>query len=51
LSNVTRFLDFFLGGGITTISNFFHKVVRQHTEDMMGSTIWDLLEIYLAFQQ
>jgi len=29
----------------------FHKVVWQHTEGMVGSIIWVLLEIYLAFQQ
>jgi len=29
----------------------FHKVVRQRTEGMVGSIIWMLLEIYLAFQQ
>jgi len=25
--------------------------MRQHTEGMVGSIIWILLEIYLAFQQ
>ena len=34
----------------TRTSNF-RKVVRQHTEGMVGSTTWVLLEIYLAFQQ
>jgi len=34
----------------TQTSNF-HKVVRQHTEGMMGSIIWILLEIYFCFQQ
>jgi len=36
----------------TRTSNF-RKLVRQHTEGMMGSTIWVLylLEIYLSFQQ
>jgi len=29
----------------------FRKVVRQHTEDMVGSIIWVLLEICVAFQQ
>ena len=29
----------------------FRKVVQQHTEGMMGSITWLLLEIYLAFQQ
>jgi len=29
----------------------FRKVVRQHTEGMVGSIIWVWLQIYLAFQQ
>jgi len=29
----------------------FRKVVRQHTEGMVGTITWVLLEIYLAFQQ
>ena len=29
----------------------FRRVVRHHTEGMVGSIIWVLLEIYLAFQQ
>jgi len=29
----------------------FRKVVRQHTEGMVGNIILVLLEIYLAFQQ
>jgi len=29
----------------------FRKVVRPHTEGMVGSIIWVVLEIYLAFQQ
>jgi len=29
----------------------FHKVVWQHTEGMVESITWILLEIYLAFQQ
>ena len=29
----------------------FRKVVRQHTEGMVGSTTFVLLEIYLAFQE
>jgi len=29
----------------------FRKVVWQHTEGMMESIIWILLEIYLSFQQ
>ena len=37
---------------ITTIhTSKFRKVVWQHTEDMVGSIIWFLLEIYVAFQQ
>jgi len=48
--NVTRFIDFFWIYHNFTNSNFC-KVVRQHTEGMMGSIIWVLLEIYLAFQQ
>jgi len=34
----------------TRTSNF-RKVVRQHTEGMVGSIAWILLEIYLSFQQ
>jgi len=29
----------------------FRKVVREHTEVMMGSIIWILLEIYFSLQQ
>jgi len=29
----------------------FRKVVRQHTEGVVGSIIWVLLKIYLAFLQ
>jgi len=29
----------------------FRNVVPKHTEGMVGSIIWDLLEIYLAFQE
>ena len=29
----------------------FCKVVRQHTEGMIGSIIWILLEMYFSFQQ
>ena len=29
----------------------FRKVVRQHTEGMMGNVIWILFEIYVSFQQ
>ena len=34
----------------TRTSNF-RKVVRQHTEGMVGNIIWILLEIYFSFQQ
>ena len=34
----------------TRISNFCN-VVWQYTEGMVGSILWVLLEIYLAFQQ
>jgi len=34
----------------TRTSNF-RKVVRQHTESMVGSIVYILLEIYLSFQQ
>jgi len=50
LSNVTRFLDrFFKLPQIRTSK--FRKIVRQHTEGMVGSMIWVLLEIYFSFQQ
>jgi len=29
----------------------FRKVVPHHTEGMVGSIIWILLEIYVSFQQ
>ena len=29
----------------------FSKAVQQHTEGMVGSMIWILLEIYFSFQQ
>ena len=29
----------------------FRKVVRQHTEGVIASIIWVLLEIYFSFQQ
>jgi len=32
-------------------SSNFRMVVRQHTEGVVGSIIWVLLEIYLPFQQ
>ena len=54
LSNVTRFFRFFWGEGgklpqIWT-SNFY-KVAHQHTEHMVASIMWILLEIYLSLQQ
>jgi len=52
LSNVTRFLDCFFGGKLPQFhTSNFRKVVRQHTEGMVGSTMSVLLEIYLAFEQ
>jgi len=53
LSNVTWFLDFFFRKlpQFHTSNLNFCKVVRQHTEDMVGSIILVLLRIYLAFQQ
>jgi len=33
-----------------TRSSNFHQVVLKHTEGMVGSIIWFLLEIYLALQ-
>jgi len=50
LSYVIRFLDYFLKLPQIWTSNFC-KVVRQHTEGMVGSIIWVLLEIYVSFQQ
>ena len=34
-----------------TQTSKFRKVVRQHTEGVVGSIIWILLKIYLSFQQ
>jgi len=51
LSNVTRFLKYFFWKLPQFHTSNFRKVVRQHTEDMVGSIIWVLLEICLAFQQ
>ena len=45
-----QFLDCFLKITQIRTSNFC-KVVWQHTEGMVESIIWVLLEIYLAFQQ
>ena len=50
LSNLARFLDFFWKLPQFHTSNF-RKIVRQHTEGMVGSITWILLQIYLAFQQ
>ena len=33
------------------MSHTFCKVVQQHTEGVVGSIVWILLEIYLSFQQ
>jgi len=52
LSNVTRFLDCFFFWKLPQFhTSNFRKVVRQHTEGMVGSTMSVLLEIYLAFEQ
>jgi len=53
LSNVTRFSVVFLEFKLPQFrTSNFRKVVRQHTESMVGSVIsFVLLEIYLAFQQ
>ena len=60
LSNVTRFLDCFFFKLPQFHTSNFRKVVQQHflltftylhTEGVVGSIIWVLLEIYLAFQQ
>jgi len=36
---------------IATNSNFFCKVVQQHTEGMVGHITWRLLEIYFSLEQ
>ena len=36
---------------IATNSNFFCKVVQQHTEGMVGHITWLLLEIYFSLEQ
>ena len=41
---------FFLETTTNSNSNF-RKVVRQHTEGMVGTIIWVLLEIYFSFWQ
>jgi len=51
LSNVKRFLDCFFWKSPQFQTYNFRKVVRQHTEGMVESIIWVLLEIYLSFQQ
>jgi len=51
LSNLTRFLDCFFFWKLPQFhASNFRKLVRQHTEGMVRSIIWVLLEIYLAFQ-
>ena len=49
-SNVT-FSSAFYSRYAKTWSSKFRKLLQQHTEGMMESIIWILLEIYLAFQQ
>jgi len=45
------FLDFW-GGELPQIwTSNFYKVAHQHTEDMVASIMWILLEIYLSLQQ
>ena len=51
LSNVSLFLDCVFWKLPQFHTSDFRKVVRQHTEGMVGSITWVLLEIYLAFQQ
>ena len=45
LSSVTRFLNCFFCKSPQIWTSNFRKVVRQHTEGMVGSIIWVLLEI------
>jgi len=47
---VTQFLACFFVE-IATNSNFFCKVVQQHTEGMVGHITWLLLEIYFSLEQ
>jgi len=49
LSNVTRFLNCFFLKLPQIQTSIFRKVLRQHTEGMMGSIICTLLEIYFSF--
>jgi len=51
LSNVTQFLVVFKKNNPQFHTSNFRKVVWQHTEDTVGSIVWVLPEIYLAFQQ
>jgi len=51
LSNVSRFLACFFWKLPQFHTSNFRKVVRQHTEGMVGSATWVFFEIYLAFQQ
>jgi len=51
LSIVTLFLDCFFWKLPQIRTSNFRKVVQQHTEGMVGSIIWILLEIFFSFQQ
>jgi len=44
------FVCIFLYFYTKTRTSNFHKVVPQHTEGVVGSIIWILLEIYFSFQ-
>ena len=50
-SKYVTFLSAFSSRYAKTRTYNFRSVVQQHTEGMMGSFTWVLLEIYLAFQQ
>ena len=50
LWNVTQFLHYFWKLPQIRASKFC-KLVQQHTEGVMGSIMWVLLEIYFSFQQ
>jgi len=47
---VTQFLHYFWKLPQIRASKFC-KLVQQHTEGVMGSIMWVLLEIYFSFQQ
>ena len=51
LSNVTQFLYCFFWKLPQIQTSKFRKVVQQHTEGVVASIIWVLLEIYFFFQQ